>query len=90
MQTLPRSVREFEPHAAIDGGKHGIEFIERVIQGGKDHLTDAGIIALEIDEDSVNNLKVFLATESVESFIFCKDLCNKQRFLFLGAINEKS
>jgi len=89
MQMLPRSVREFEPLAAIDGGKHGIEFIMRVIHGGKDHLTDAGIIALEIDEDSVNNLKVFLATENVESFIFCKDLCNKQRFLFLGAINEK-
>jgi release factor glutamine methyltransferase len=90
MQMLPRSVREFEPLAAIDGGKHGIEFIKRVIHGGTDHLTDAGIIALEIDEDSVNNLKVFLATQNVESFIFCKDLCNKQRFLFLGAINEKS
>jgi len=90
MQMLPESVREFEPLTAIDGGKQGIEFIKRVILEGRGHLADAGVIALEIDEDSIDSLKVFLATQNIGSFMFCKDPCNKQRFLFLGAINEKS
>jgi len=90
MQMLPKSVKEFEPLAAIDGGKQGIEFIKRVILGSRSYLADTGVIALEIDEDSIESLKLFLATQNLGSFMFCKDLCNKHRFLFVGAINEKS
>lgn len=87
---LPRSVREFEPLAAIDGGEQGLEFIKRIILGGRGNLGNDGVMALEIDEESVNTLKKFLGEQNIKSFAFCRDLLNKYRYLFTGAINEES
>lgn len=87
---LPRSVREFEPLAAIDGGEQGLEFIKRIILGGRGNLSNDGVMALEIDEESVNTLKKFLGEQNIRSFAFCRDLLSKYRYLFTGAINEES
>jgi release factor glutamine methyltransferase len=90
MVKLPKSVREFEPLAAIDGGEHGVQFIEKLIVQGIDHLSTRGIMAVEIDEDSVGILKTFLKNRHIESFVFRKDLYNKYRYLFIGASHEES
>lgn len=87
---LPRSVREFEPLAAIDGGEHGVQFIEKLIVQGVDHLRKKGIMAVEIDEESVGLLKEFLTEQNIRPFVFRKDLYNKNRFLFIGANHEES
>lgn len=90
MAQLPRSVREYEPHAAIDGGEHGVQFIEKLIVQGTDHLRTKGIMAVEIDEESVKLLSSFLANQNVGPFVFRKDLYNKYRYLFIGASHEES
>lgn len=90
MKLLPKSVWEFEPLKAIDGGQQGVQFIEKLIKEGVDYLPDTGVIALEIDEDSVKTLKTLMAEHNIRSFSFRKDLFDKYRFLFIGAGNEKS
>jgi release factor glutamine methyltransferase len=90
MKLLPKSVREFEPLKAIDGGEHGVQFIEKLVRKGMDYLAGAGVMALEIDEDSVKKLKTFMVDHHVGSFVFRRDLFNKFRFLFIGVGNEKS
>ena len=89
MHELPRSVREFEPLSAIDGGKDGVDFIMRMILGARAYLAQNGVLALEIDEESVNTLEKFLLENSVGPFRFCRDLFNRNRYLFTGAINEE-
>ncbi len=90
MSELPLSVREFEPLAAIDGGAEGLEFIKRIILGSRDYFSNTGVVALEIDEESVGSLKRFLDGHDVLPYSFRRDLFNKHRYLFTGAINEKS
>jgi len=87
---LPRSVRDFEPLAAIDGGNDGVEFVHELIRTGIGCLSKRGTIALEIDEESVNNLTGFLNHLDINSFVFEKDLFNRPRFLFIGANSEES
>lgn len=90
MGQLPRSVREFEPLTAIDGGERGVQFIEKLIAQGMDHLREKGLMAVEIDEESVRLLKKFLISQNMASFFFRKDSYNKYRFLFIGASHEES
>jgi release factor glutamine methyltransferase len=90
VNVLPKSVRDFEPLAAIDGGNDGVEFIHELIRTGIGCLSKRGTIALEIDEESVNKLTSFLYHHDINSFVFEKDLFKRPRFLFIGANSEKS
>jgi release factor glutamine methyltransferase len=90
MPQLPRSVRDFEPLAAIDGGKQGVQFIKELILESGMQSVGAAVMALEIDEESVKVLTEFLDKNDCRSFKFCRDLFNRYRYLFVGDINEKS
>ncbi|MEO0206355.1 MAG: HemK/PrmC family methyltransferase [candidate division WOR-3 bacterium] len=82
--SLPKSVRDFEPRNAIDGGFGGIEFIKRIIDRAKYYSVDSKCnVALEIDDDEVITLESYLRNESVNYF-FLKDLFGRYRYLFVG------
>jgi release factor glutamine methyltransferase len=53
LHSVPKSVRDFEPMLAIDGGQDGIQFIKLIIEQTAPYLNPGGIVALEIDEDTV-------------------------------------
>lgn len=89
MHQLPHSVREFEPLVAIDGGAEGVDFIRRMILDARDYLDEKGVLALEIDAESVSTLRKFLVEHNIESFRFCRDLFKRNRYLFTGVINEE-
>lgn len=80
---LPKSVREFEPIRALNGGAGGIQFIKRLARGAKSCLASAGVIGLEIDEDSVSSLTEWLSNIPYPHR-FEKDLFERYRYLFLG------
>ncbi|KPJ71020.1 hypothetical protein AMJ52_09185 [candidate division TA06 bacterium DG_78] len=89
--SLPKSVKDFEPILAIDGGYQGVQFIERLVREGKQHVKSHGMMAIEIDEDEVNILRQFLVTNSFRTFVIKKDLFGRFRYLFVGDVkNEKS
>jgi release factor glutamine methyltransferase len=90
MSELPESVRGFEPLNAIDGGQHGVQFIERLVSEGIKRLSGPGVMALEIDEESTDILKEFLDAHGIRKFRFCKDLFKRYRYLFIGDIDEES
>ncbi len=46
---LPRSVLDFEPRGAIDGGRDGFWYIQRILTEGRKFLKEGGRIFLEID-----------------------------------------
>lgn len=87
---LTRSVRQYEPLLALDGGCNGVEFTQRLIVEGWDHLVSDGVMFFEIDEESVEILAGFLDNENMGPFSFMKDLYGRDRFLVIGAFDEKS
>lgn len=78
---LDPSVRDFEPHLALDGGKKGVEKINRLINQLPKHLSrEGGVAILEIDETQKPSdfaISIDMTAEII------KDKFNKNRFLIL-------
>jgi release factor glutamine methyltransferase len=51
LETLDKSVKDFEPVGALDGGIDGLMIHRRILEKAPDHLTPAGRIFLEIAFD---------------------------------------
>lgn len=49
--SLPREVRDFDPHAALDGGADGLEPYRTIAGCVADHLEEGGFVAVEIGHD---------------------------------------
>ena len=47
MQTLPRSVRAFEPAMALDGGEDGLDFYRAIVQNFQPALKPGGYLCFE-------------------------------------------
>lgn len=88
---LPKSVTDYEPILAINGGDKGIQFIKKLICNGEDYLNPQGLIALEIDEEQVAILTNILSESLLKPFSFKRDSFGRFRYLFIGSFkNEKS
>lgn len=48
IDTLDTSVKDYEPHLALDGGEDGLKFYRVIAEQGAKHLTKHGVIVLEI------------------------------------------
>jgi release factor-specific protein-(glutamine-N5) methyltransferase len=88
LHSLPKSVRDFEPMLAIDGGHDGTQFIQAIIEHVSGVLKPDGIIALEIDEDTVGILKNHLKSKGYGPISFKKDQYGKYRYLFIGDLKK--
>jgi release factor glutamine methyltransferase len=84
LHLLPKSVRDFEPLRALDGGHDGTRFIRSLMAQASSLLTSNGIMGIEIDEDSVQILKNYLGQDKYGPGSFKKDQFNKYRYLFIG------
>ncbi len=80
---LPRSVREFEPIRALDGGPGGIRFIRQILDESPRWLEPGGLVGLEIDEESTGALAGFTRSWTKPSS-FHTDLFDRNRYFFLG------
>ena len=48
IETLAPNVRDHEPHAALDGGHDGVQFLSRLIADTPSYLKDGGYLMLEM------------------------------------------
>ncbi len=46
--SLPAEVRDWEPRVALFAGPTGREVLERIVRGGRAHLREGGLVALEV------------------------------------------
>jgi len=83
INALPKSVRDFEPRRALDGGEGGTEFIKKLIDQGRFYSRNSINIALEIDEDEMEELNLYLK-ERCKDYFFLRDLFGRIRYLFIG------
>jgi len=86
--SLPKSVRDFEPMLAIDGGNDGTRFIRAIMERASGFLKPGGIMAFEIDEDTTGILKDYMSRQGYGPISFEKDQYGKYRYLFIGDIKK--
>jgi release factor glutamine methyltransferase len=48
IDSLPKGVREYEPHLALDGGPGGFVIFDRLVAGAKEYLSSGASLILEI------------------------------------------
>lgn len=85
MPTLDASVVDFEPHQALDGGKHGLTNIAAFLKNVDNYLTPNGLVILEVDEthtpkylaEKIPDLYAQFAWQALE------DCFGKHRFLLV-------
>lgn len=55
--SLDRSVRDYEPHLALDGGEDGLTFPRRILEAAPPHLRPGGRIYIEIMFDQADAVR---------------------------------
>lgn len=79
IKTLDKVVQN-EPHLALDGGKNGLEFYEKIAKDARNHLNDNGVLAFEIGYDQGDKVKNILKKYNEYSNIkVIKDLAKNER-----------
>ncbi len=81
MEKLPKSVRGFEPHLALDGGNNGLDLIHDLIKQAPKKLSPQGALFLEIWDE--HQLEDFAQYKSDYTIIIQTDQFNRNRFLIL-------
>ena len=82
--TLDRSVRDYEPRLALDGGLDGLAVHRRILAKAADHLTPSGRMFLEIAFDQGPAAREMAAAfEAFEDARILKDFGGRDRVLTL-------
>jgi release factor glutamine methyltransferase len=79
--TLPREVRDFEPHAALDGGADGLQPLRRLVTTAPAALRPGGWLVLEIGEDQAGALASLMAAEGLVDIAARRDLRGTERYI---------
>ena len=70
---LDRSVRDYEPHMALDGGEDGLDFYRAIAQKWKPALREGGRLAFEIGYDQAPAVEYILAANGYGDIRTFKD-----------------
>lgn len=71
---LMTEVRDFEPHAALDGGPDGYDFYRRIIKDAPSHLNEGGYLYLETGYDQGEMVAGMMRAAGFEQVALVKDL----------------
>jgi release factor glutamine methyltransferase len=80
IQTLAAEVRN-EPFIALDGGKSGLEIIERIIEKAPDLLQHNGFILLEASPYQMEKISFLLVNRGFKDIKLYKDLSGQDRVI---------
>jgi release factor glutamine methyltransferase len=82
MESLPVSVRDYEPHTALNGGQDGLDAYRALLTQAPDHLKRGGTLLMECDPDQAAALR-HLALDALPgaSGLIVKDLARQERIV---------
>ena len=79
---LPREIRDFEPHHALEGGPDGLAAIRHIIAEAPTVLAQAGALFMEIGADQTENVSTLVReSQRYESYRIIKDYSGLDRVL---------
>jgi release factor glutamine methyltransferase len=79
--SLPREVRDHEPHAALFGGEEGYELYADLITQSAQHLKPGGILVLELGHSSLPAVQPLLDTSTWTNIGVTNDLAGIPRVI---------
>ena len=82
IDTLMPEVREYEPRSALDGGKDGLYFYRRIIEGSKKHLFGGGMLFLEIGYDQRESVTTLMEQAGFLEIHAVKDYSGLDRVVY--------
>lgn len=81
---LDCDIRDYEPHAALDGGTDGLDLIRIILEKGPDYLKPGGWCLLEMDPAQISQcLELAAASGNWTQCSSIKDLSGKNRCVSL-------
>lgn len=86
IQTLMKSVKEFEPHIALDGGKDGLYFYREMIKQSKKFLKKGAYLFFEIGCEQAQDVCEILKQYEFENIQVYQDLAALDRVI--SAVNK--
>ena len=84
---LDDDIKNFEPKLALDGGKDGLDVIEKVIYKSEKILKLNGLLSLEIGHKQYQLVKKILKKHKFKEIVGIKDLNKKIRFILASLRN---
>lgn len=90
MESLPPEVRLYEPRQALDGGKDGMVYIERILSEGPDFLAPGGWVLVEMDPEQTSEaLRRIEGTRRYESWERVKDYSGRYRMVMARKARDR-
>lgn len=78
---LDKSVRDYEPHSALDGGDDGLDFFRAVASGWKDIIRDGGTIMFEVGINQAEEVMKILRLNGFKHTEAVKDTAGIDRVI---------
>lgn len=82
-ETIQEIVKENEPHLALYAGLDGLDCYRKILSTIKDHLNEEYLIAFEIGETQLEDVKSLLTQTLIDAVVISKkDLQGRNRMIF--------
>ena len=87
LPALPRAVKDWEPHLALDGGTDGLDFYRRIASHAYSYLMPGGVLLLEIGFDMATDvLNLFSGQPNYERARIIRDYAGRDRVIAVRRI----
>ena len=85
MASLPKDVRDFEPHLALDGGVDGLDFYRRIAEKIGRYIVRGGMCILECGEDQAQEIiRIFRTVARCDFAMVVRDFAGVERIVKIG------
>ena len=82
LETLDPSVRDYEPHEALDGGEDGLDFYRVILKNWKPMLRRPGWMVFEVGETQAEDVKMLMLKAGLHSIGMAKDTAGYDRVVY--------
>ena len=83
--SLPKDVREFEPHLALDGGVDGLDYYRRIAEKINRYIVRGGMCILECGEGQAQEIiRIFRTVARCDFAMVVRDLAGVERVVKIG------
>ena len=83
--TLPRDVRDFEPHLALDGGVDGLDCYRRIAEKINRYIVRGGMCILECGEGQAQEIiRIFRTVARCDFAMVVRDFAGVERVVKIG------
>ena len=82
METLDTSVKDYEPHMALDGGEDGLDFYRSIVEKWKEALVPGGRLYFEVGIGQADEVLRLMRREGFGDIQVVKDLNDIPRVVF--------